>query len=55
MQNLLIKDKEITQLSNFKTKAKTKYYFEVNTLQDVFVLKEILIFAQTQNLPILFV
>lgn len=55
MEKLLISDKDITQLSNFKTKAKTKYYFEINSLQDVFSLKNIVDFAKDKNLPLLFV
>ena len=46
---------DITYLSNFKTKAKTKYYFEINNLDDVLKLKEIHDFANSKNLKILFV
>lgn len=55
MERFLIKDKDITQLSNFKTKAKTKYYYEINMFQDIFALKNILDFSKKKNIPILFV
>ncbi|MDD5769373.1 MAG: UDP-N-acetylmuramate dehydrogenase [Candidatus Gracilibacteria bacterium] len=55
MQNLLQKDVDITNLSNFKTKAKTKYYYEINNINDVFNLKEIINFSKENNLKLLFV
>jgi hypothetical protein len=42
---ILEKNKEITNFSNFKTKAFTKYFFEINSLEDVLKLKEINDFA----------
>ena len=45
----------ITNLSNFKTKAFTKYYFEINTESDVLKLKEIFDFAEKENLKTLFI
>ncbi len=46
---------EITELSNFKTKAFTKYYFEINKLDDVYHIWEIYEFAKENDLKILFV
>jgi hypothetical protein len=46
---------DITNLSNFKTKAYTKYFFEVNTRQDVDKIKDIVDFAKSEKLQILFV
>lgn len=51
----LQKNIEITNLSNFKTKAFTKYYFEINTESDVLKLKEIFDFAEKENLKTLFI
>ncbi len=55
MENTLIKDKDITHLSNFKTTAKTKYYYEINNIDDVFKLKDIIQFSQEQKLKLLFI
>ncbi len=55
MYNLLQKNKDITHLSNFKTKAKTKYYYEINNIDDVFKLKDIIHFSQEQKLKLLFI
>lgn len=57
MMNLdyLEKNKEITNLSNFKTKAFTKYYFEIHNRQDVLKLKEIYDFSLENNLDLLFI
>ena len=52
---ILQKNKEITELSNFKTKAFAKYYFEINSEDDVFKLKEIKDFAFENKLKIIFV
>lgn len=53
--DLLKKNIDITHLSNFKTKAKTKYYYEINNIEDVSKLKEILDFSLQNNLKILFI
>jgi hypothetical protein len=53
--NFLQKDVDITELSGFKTLAKTKYYFEIKTLDDVYKLKEIIKFSKKENLKILFI
>ena len=52
---ILQKNKEITELSNFKTKAFAKYYFEINSEDDVLRLNKINDFAFDNNLKILFV
>ncbi len=46
---------DITNLSNFKTKATTKYYFEINSINDVLKINEIKNFANTNNLKLLFI
>ncbi len=51
----LIKDVDITKLSNFKTLAKTKYYFEINSRQDIDRLKDIYNYSKDNNLEILFI
>jgi len=51
----LKKNIDIISLSNFKTKAISKYFFEINSLEDVYKLKEINDFALKNNLEILFV
>jgi len=51
----LIKNKEITNLSNFKTIAKTSYYFEINNRQDIDKLFDIYNFSVENHLKILFI
>jgi UDP-N-acetylmuramate dehydrogenase len=53
--NYLVKNKDITELSNFKTKATTSYYFEINNRQDIEKLFEINNFANKNNLKVLFI
>lgn len=53
--NILQKNKDITELSNFKTKAFAKYYFEINNRQDVDKLFDIVQFAEKEKLKVLFV
>lgn len=53
--DILEKNIDITQLSNFKTKASTKYYFEINSIIEVEKLKDIIEFARTNSLDVLFV
>jgi hypothetical protein len=55
MEKLLQKNVDITHLSNFKTKAKTKYYYEINQIEDVFHLKEIIDFSKENKLKLLFI
>lgn len=51
----LIENKNITYLSNFKTSAKAKLYFEIHNRQDVEKLTEIFLFAQLKKYKILFI
>jgi len=51
----LERNKNITSLSNFKTKAFSEYYFEINEEKDLSKLMEISNFSNKQNLKILFV
>lgn len=46
---------DITNLSNFKTKAFAKYYFEVHNRQDIEKVSEIYQFAKNKNLKLLFI
>jgi hypothetical protein len=55
MLNYLQKDIEITNYSNFKTKAFTKYFFEIKTKEDVLKLKEIRDFSKNNDLDLLFI
>jgi hypothetical protein len=55
MLNFLQTDIDISHLSNFKTKAKTKYFFEIKNLDDVEKLSEIYDFAKSQKLQVLVV
>lgn len=51
----LLENMDISHLSNFKTQASTKYYFEVNTLDDVANIFEIRQFCDQKNIPFLIV
>lgn len=51
----LIENKNITDLSNFKTLAKAKFYFEIHNRHDVEKLSEILLFAKLKNHKTLFI
>jgi len=51
----LIENKDITELSNFKTKAKARYYYEINNTDDVKNLSEIYLYAKLNNYKILFI
>ncbi len=55
MLNLLKENFDITTLSNFKTKAFTRYYYEINCRQNVDNISQILDFANENNLKVLFV
>jgi len=55
MIDILEKNKDISEFSNFKTPAKARYYCELNTLSDVYLLKEIIDFANTKKLDFLFI
>jgi len=52
---LLQQHKDISGLSNFKTPAKARWYFEVNGEDDLGDLKEVVDFAKSEDLKILFV
>lgn len=54
-QELLRKNVDITSLSNFKTPATAKYYFEIKTRQDIDKLNDIYDFWFEQNLEVLFI
>lgn len=41
---------DITNLSSFRTKASTRYYFEINNENDVFYLKDLWRFCEDNNL-----
>ncbi len=51
----LTKDKDITSLSNYRTKAVSKYYFEIHSRQDLDKVIEIQDFADKNDLKVLFV
>jgi hypothetical protein len=53
--NYLKKDVDITELSNFKTKAFTKLYFEIRSRQDIDKIYEIALYAKKEKLKILFI
>ena len=55
MLEYLIENKDISSLSNFKTKAYAKYYFEINSRQDLDKLVDIVYFIKNKNLDILFI
>ena len=55
MINFLEKNKDISNLSNFKTKAIVKYYFELDNRQDLDKLNEVMSFAIKNNIEILFI
>ena len=46
---------DVSNLSNFKTKAFTKYFFEISTIEDIYLLDEILNFSIKNNLKTLFI
>ena len=45
---ILQKNKDITSLSNFKTPAKAKYYFEINSIQDIDKIADIVNFIKNK-------
>lgn len=48
-------NKDITSLSNFKTPAKTKYYFEINKISDIDIVPQITQFAEEKKFKVLFI
>lgn len=55
MINILRKNIEITELSNFKTKAKAKYYFEINSEDDLEKLSQVFEYIKNNNLKYIFI
>jgi len=55
MENILQKNIDITELSNFKTIATTRYFFEIKVLDDIDKLKQIIEFSKKEKLKILFI
>jgi UDP-N-acetylenolpyruvoylglucosamine reductase len=55
MLDFLQTDIDVSHLSNFKTKAKAKYFFEIKNLDDVEKLSYICEFAKSQKLQVLVV
>lgn len=55
MLDFLQHNVDITKLSNFKTKAFAKYYFEIKVDSDIEKLSTILKFSKEKNIKILFV
>lgn len=53
--DFLEKDKDISNLSNFNTPCKSKYYFEINKLEDLSKLSHIYKFAKDKNLSFLII
>lgn len=53
MLDFLEKNKDIRHLSNFKTPAKTKYYFEINTIDQLQKLKKIFEMIDLKNMSYL--
>jgi len=53
--DILKKNIDITNLSNFKIKAKTKYYFEINNISDISKLDKIFNYIDSNNLKYLFI
>jgi UDP-N-acetylmuramate dehydrogenase len=47
--NYIQENIDITHLSNFKTPAKARYYFEINTENDIDLLAEVFDFAEKEN------
>lgn len=55
MMDFLQKNTDISHLSNFKTKAFSKYYFEINKESDIELLGDIFDFAEKENVKTLFI
>jgi len=55
IEEILIKNQDITELSNFKTKALANFYFEINNRQDIDKISDIYNFWLNNNLKILFI
>ena len=55
VMNYLKNNIDITELSNYKTPATARWYFEVRTKQDITKLFEICTFAKKEKLEILWI
>jgi len=55
MIDILRENVEITELSNFKTEAKAKYYFEINSEDDLDNLSKVFEYIKENNLKHLFI
>ncbi len=55
MLNFLETNKDITQLSNFKTRASAQFFYELKNESDIDNLKQIHDFAKMQNLEVLII
>jgi len=55
MQDILQENVNITSLSNFKTKAKTKYYYEINSYNDIENLIKVFNFIKEKNLKFIII
>ena len=55
MFDFIEKNKDITELSNFKTKALVKYFYEINNLDQLDELKKIFIYINNNNIQHLIV
>lgn len=55
MREYLTYNVDITKLSNFKTPARSKYYFEIHNEDQIELLWKIFAWAETQDIPILIV
>jgi UDP-N-acetylmuramate dehydrogenase len=47
--------KDISNLSHFKTKSSSRYYYEINNIADISSIKEIMDFWKIHNLNIIFI
>lgn len=54
MLSFLEKNKDLLRYSSFHTPATARYFFELREKEDIGKLQEIHTFAQTNNLPIVF-
>ncbi len=55
MFTFLIKNKDITHFSGFKTKAFSEYFFEIKNLKDFNKLKEVIKFWKKEKLKLVFI
>lgn len=51
----LTENRDIQELSNYKTPAIARFYFEIHTSEDVDKIIDILVWAKNENIPYLFV